>query len=262
MTVDGSFLTEVYATLKMMDGALVQVSYVHRVVHVELVDASSGVVLVTTPLTTDMGVVTFGDITVAVTHPATLTVTDAHWQIHVTPGTHRLASDGSRQMHLDVGVIALTDPLLSRVAPHGIIGQGFNDLHQRQDQAVVYRNIHHNRACEEGHAVGDPDLVYQTVPAGDTSGTRGTTRRCTLLFFDVPWTSPPESLIPESLRHFRSICSRSIHFGNDHSSVLMYVQFLPGSHCHQQKHESLKNKGTSIRKEPPETREHTKSVPS
>ena len=40
-------------------------------------------------------------------------------------GTYRLAS-GEPQTRVDLTVTALTDPLASRVAPHGLIGQGFD----------------------------------------------------------------------------------------------------------------------------------------
>ena len=55
-----------------------------------------------------------------------LIAANAHWRYTITPGTFRLVADGSRLKRIDVAVAALTDPLLQKVSPHGLLGQTYD----------------------------------------------------------------------------------------------------------------------------------------
>mmetsp|Transcript_72868 Transcript_72868/g.121611 ORF Transcript_72868/g.121611 Transcript_72868/m.121611 type:complete len:932 (+) Transcript_72868:57-2852(+) len=51
------------------------------------------------------------------------------WDIFCISGTYRTATTGARKHRLDLSIKALTNPLEAAVAPHGVIGQGFDGLH-------------------------------------------------------------------------------------------------------------------------------------
>ena len=140
--VNGSHLTATYATIKAAVG----------VVHVEFGPArphKARVQVVAAPrshaspshdrspafdywLGTDDGPVTLAGgvkIEVRAAAPVAVVVANTHWEYTLTPGTYRTAADGAPHTRVDVSIAALTDPLTARVAPHGLIGQGFDGLH-------------------------------------------------------------------------------------------------------------------------------------
>jgi hypothetical protein len=82
-------------------------------------------------LTTAHGPLTFGDLTIELREawPVELIVASAEWQLTAKPATYRQAADGARMTRLDVAIAARADPLEAHVAPHGLIGQGFDGLH-------------------------------------------------------------------------------------------------------------------------------------
>lgn len=75
----------------------------------------------------------FGDVSVGMgfVFPAStkLTLSNSYWSFTLTPGTYRNSINGARRTRIDVAVTALQDPLAERVAPHGLIGQGFDGLY-------------------------------------------------------------------------------------------------------------------------------------
>jgi hypothetical protein len=133
--VHGSHLTEAYATLTTAHGMRVHAAFgaarSHKA-HVRVLEGAGGdVVLLDTVLAKDDGPIEVGDVRVQVhaAAPVAVVVQNAHWKYTVTPGTYRTAADGAPHTRIDVAIDALTDPLLAQVAPHGLIGQGFDGLH-------------------------------------------------------------------------------------------------------------------------------------
>ena len=56
-------------------------------------------------------------------NPFELVVTTPDWRISAQPGTYRTTAN-KLEKRVDLGVVAVTDPLLAPVAPHGLLGQG------------------------------------------------------------------------------------------------------------------------------------------
>merc|ERR1712087_397088 len=51
---------------------------------------------------------------------------DSKWNITAYPGTHMLAK-GRKEEHINVEVVPMKEAPISRVAPHGLIGQSYLD---------------------------------------------------------------------------------------------------------------------------------------
>jgi hypothetical protein len=85
----------------------------------------------TTPLdvSTETGPLAVGDLTIEMKkgQPVELVVANSDWKAVMKPATYRTV-DGERKTRLDLSVVALADPLAARVAPHGLLGQGFDGL--------------------------------------------------------------------------------------------------------------------------------------
>ena len=81
-------------------------------------------------LTTTHGPLALGDLTIEMrrAQPVELVVTNSDWKAVMKPATYR-TPDGARKTRLDLAVVANSDPLKARVAPHGLLGQGFDGLH-------------------------------------------------------------------------------------------------------------------------------------
>ena len=58
--------------------------------------------------------------------PLQLVIANAEWEYTIAPGTYRVAHDGTRRTRIDIAVAALTDPLASPVAPHGLLGDTYH----------------------------------------------------------------------------------------------------------------------------------------
>jgi hypothetical protein len=142
LKVHGSHLTAAFVSVRtaiLGEPVLVRVSYEpdkrEHAAHVTLagLDETTGAEAgrMDVWLKEDDGVTTVGDVTVEVraAAPIKLLIKNANWEYAITPGTYRLASDSTRRRRIDVSVVALTDPLAAAVAPHGLVGQGFDGLH-------------------------------------------------------------------------------------------------------------------------------------
>jgi hypothetical protein len=129
--VNGSHLTAVYVLLAL-PGATVEIEYdcVARP-YKPLVRATiDGQVPLEWTLTTASEPLVLGTVSVTMrkAQPVELVAATTDWRILAKPALYRTAS-GARKMRADVSVAALTDPLAARVAPHGLLGQGFDGLH-------------------------------------------------------------------------------------------------------------------------------------
>ena len=54
--------------------------------------------------------------------PPQLVIANLDWKYTITPGTYRSVPDGMRRTRIDAAITALTEPLASAVAPHGLLG--------------------------------------------------------------------------------------------------------------------------------------------
>jgi len=127
--VSGSHLTSVYILGQTtIDGSAVlvhaDITDPHKA-HLVVTDLEESMVLVDVHLMPNHSPFSAGGLILALSDKH-LTVTTAHWECVVAPGTYRTAVDGKRHIRLDVEIRALTDPLAEAVAPHGLIGQGFD----------------------------------------------------------------------------------------------------------------------------------------
>jgi len=140
LQVNGSFLTDAYATFETplangTSAALVRVEFGAQHPHkarMIVADAPTGAEIVDIWIGDRDGALVTGNVRVEVKKspaPITLVMSNDAWQYTVTPSTHRNVADGARKTHIDVGVTALADPLASPVAPHGLLGQGFDLVH-------------------------------------------------------------------------------------------------------------------------------------
>jgi len=147
--VQGSHLTAAYATARTNLGglpALVLVKYAPPHVHGKTNDAQTleahvlvkdqhtQQTLVSTRVAPDRGSVVVGDVSVEMRYanPVELVVSNTHWRYAIAPGTFRTVTDdllGPPHNRVDIAITAITDPLMAAVAPHGIIGQGFDGKH-------------------------------------------------------------------------------------------------------------------------------------
>ena len=149
--VRGSHLTAAYVTARTILGGvpvLVMVGYEPPRVHalagdaqsveaqVRVKDEATQRVIMETRLAPSQGRVVLGEVVAEMREakPVELVVSNAEWQYSVTPGTfrpvlHDALALGPPHNRVDVGITALTDPRAARVAPHGIIGQGFDGRH-------------------------------------------------------------------------------------------------------------------------------------
>ena len=137
LEVHGSFLTSAYVVFKTERGgapALVRVAFgaerPHKA-HMTVTDVATGVVLVDLWVGVEDGALAVGRVKVEVkaAAPLVLVVANDEWEYSIAPGTYRTVGDGARRTRVDISVAALVDPLAARVAPHGLIGQGFDGLH-------------------------------------------------------------------------------------------------------------------------------------
>jgi len=148
--VQGSHLTAAYVTARTNLGglpALVLVKYapphVHGLAgdvqsleaHVLVKDERTQQTLASTRVAHDRGSVVVGDVSVEMREatPIELVVSNTHWRYAIAPGTFRTVTTddllGPPHNRVDIAITALTDPLVAAVAPHGIIGQGFDGKH-------------------------------------------------------------------------------------------------------------------------------------
>lgn len=140
--VDGSHMTEVFIVIKtVVDGkpALVHAAFgvdpfsrsPHKLqpynkVHLKVTDLESDTSIFDVMLGIEDEAAIVGDVTVGMTDTrGTAVVANANWRCTITPGIYR-TSVGRRHRRLDVDIAALTDALDDQVAPHGLIGQGFD----------------------------------------------------------------------------------------------------------------------------------------
>jgi hypothetical protein len=131
--VRGSHLTAVFMVARA-GGTLVKIEYdgaarphTARVVATTDGHAESQVDLAVTSAT---GPLTFGNLTILMrtAQPVELVVSNTDWRVTAKPAVFRAAADGARKTRVDLAVAALADPLEAPVAPHGLLGQGFDGL--------------------------------------------------------------------------------------------------------------------------------------
>ena len=110
-----------------------QIGLTPRRAHVTAsIGASAGGIILDAWVGAGDGVLALGDVKVEVRlvdDTYSLVVANVAWEYTIVPGSHRLVNGGSiRHTHVDVSVVALTDPLAAPVAPHGLIGQGKRNM--------------------------------------------------------------------------------------------------------------------------------------
>ena len=135
--MNGSFMTAAYIIFVIFIRGMttrLHLSYVAgqlRPARMQLL-APSGDILLDDYVSAQMGLVTVATaVTIEYVHLRAeavfaLIAANTHWRYTVTPGTFRLAADSSRLKRIDVAVAALTDPLLQKVSPHGLLGQTYD----------------------------------------------------------------------------------------------------------------------------------------
>lgn len=173
LEVHGSFLTEAYASFKTPiadnSGSLVLVRVRfgvehHKEAHVSVIDMASNTEMFSRWLGPHDGMLAVGRIKVHVKKAASqkgdqvdLKVANDDWEYEISPGSYRTVEEGAIRTRIDVAIYALTDPLVSRVAPHGLIGQGFDGLHidgKRDNYVPDSRGIFVTSAQGEGAIEG------------------------------------------------------------------------------------------------------------
>jgi hypothetical protein len=134
--VQGSFLTKAYAQAQTSVGgvaALVTVEYGSERPFMAHVRVKTSVDRLNEQkwIGKEDGPIVVGDVEVEMRPgtPVELAVSDGRWLYSIKPGTYNTAADGARKTRIDVAVTALTNPLAAAVAPHGILGQGFDGRH-------------------------------------------------------------------------------------------------------------------------------------
>lgn len=134
--VQGSFLTKTYITARTLVGgtpALVMVEYGSERPFMAHVRVKTALDRLNEQkwIGKEDGPIVVGDVEVEMRPgtPVELSVGDGRWQYTIKPGTYNTAADGARKTRVDVAITALTNPLAAAVAPHGILGQGFDGRH-------------------------------------------------------------------------------------------------------------------------------------
>jgi hypothetical protein len=134
--VQGSFLTKAYVQARTSVGgvaALVTVEYGSERPFMAHVRVKTSVDRLNEQkwIGKEDGPIVVGDIEVEMRPgtPVELAVGDGRWLYSVKPGTYNTAADGARKTRIDVAITALMNPLAAEVAPHGILGQGFDGRH-------------------------------------------------------------------------------------------------------------------------------------
>jgi hypothetical protein len=164
LAVHGSFLTAAYATFQTLlagGNALVCVMFGAERPHkarVMVTDVSSDALLVDVWVGKDDGALAVGRVKVEVkaATPVVLLMTNDAWAYTIIPGMYR-TTDGVRHTRIDVSVEALTAPLTAPVAPHGLIGQGFDGLHiegKKDDYVPDAKGVFTTSAQGEGAIEG------------------------------------------------------------------------------------------------------------
>jgi hypothetical protein len=130
--VHGSFVNAMYLLILAGD-TTVTVEYDAARPHTARVQATTAGRAgppVAVSITTEHGPLTFGGVATELrsARPVELVVTTPDWRAISKPGVFRAAADGARMARIDVGIVALADPLEAAVAPHGLLGQGFDGL--------------------------------------------------------------------------------------------------------------------------------------
>jgi hypothetical protein len=153
--VQGSFLTGAYAgfrttTSTTTSGAaavLVRVEFDGSrpgEAHVVVTSEASGAVLTDLWTGEEDGPLAVGRVKVQVkaATPVALIMSNDEWKYTIVPGTYRAFPSGLRRPRIDVLVAALADPLEAKVAPHGLIGQGYDGLHIEGNKDNYVPNAH------------------------------------------------------------------------------------------------------------------------
>jgi hypothetical protein len=138
LEVHGSHLTDAYATFQTdYEGvpALVRVGFGGdrpRKARVVVSNAASGVELRDFDLWVgkEDGELAVGRVKIQVKPavPVAVVLSNDKWEYTLVPGTYRTVGNDARHARIDVSVAALADPLAAKVAPHGLLGQGFDGL--------------------------------------------------------------------------------------------------------------------------------------
>ena len=162
--MNGSFMTAAYIVFMIFIRGMagrVHLSYVAgklRPVRMRML-APSGGILLDDYVSAQTGLVTVAaDVTIEYVHLQpeavfALIAANTHWRYTVTPGTFRLAADSSRLKRIDVAVAALTDPLLQKVSPHGLLGQTYDGQTMGKGKTDSYQ--------------ADKDGVFTTTAQGE-----------------------------------------------------------------------------------------------
>ena len=135
--VDGSHLEAAFVTATtMVGGKVVMMKAAYDTArpsgaNVVILDTLTGAHLFDAWLTEANGAVVFGSLSIVVrdSDKFTLVIANMRWKYTIIAGTYRTFADAKRHKRIDVAITALIDPLSSVVAPHGLLGQGFDMLH-------------------------------------------------------------------------------------------------------------------------------------
>lgn len=179
LEVQGSHLTKAFVAARTIVGgsaALVLVDYGSErpfSAHVQV--KALGKVIMETYLAPGKGAVVMGDVSVDMleAEPVEVVVSNRHWAYSIKPGTYHTAADSARQTRIDISVKALSDPLAAPVAPHGLIGQGFDGrrISGKKDSYVPdVKGVFRTAAQGEGAIEGSID-DYKISPADPFSTT-------------------------------------------------------------------------------------------
>jgi len=169
--VDGSFITMVYA-LAQVHNQLIYITYGSEHPHKAVVRQE--ITYESTPeiRTSDVRVgeeVEIADVSVGMLKekPVKLLISNIHWQYEITPGTY-MTTNHQRHTKLDLVIVPLTNPMEAAVAPHGILGQGY-DGYMAEGRRDQYVPDDHGRfvtsAQGEGAIEGN---IYDYVVRGGT----------------------------------------------------------------------------------------------
>lgn len=177
LEVQGSHLTEAFITARtLLAGApaLMTIDYgSERPFTAHLQVKQQDKTIMETHLAPGKGPVIVGDVKAQMleTKPVTVLVSNKQWQYTVVPGTYHTASDSVRQTRIDVSVKAITDPTAHPVAPHGLIGQGFDGRYidgKKDDYKANKNGVFRTSAQGEGAIEGTLD-DYIIEPANPFS---------------------------------------------------------------------------------------------